>query len=113
MGRIRECIHDFSSSEEWKAYEIYLALNKYYSFIKGFTTLSFPKELVNDFYFEILNKDDMAGKNNIITISYNRDNPKLDLHLLNLHLMTLGIYREFIDKGSLENRRFITVWTHK
>ena len=113
MGRISECIHDFSSSEEWKAYEIYLAINKYYTFIKGFASLSFPKELLNDFFFEILNKDEMAGKNTIITISYNNDNPKLDLNLLQLHMMTFGIRREFINKSSLDHRRFITVWTPK
>jgi hypothetical protein len=113
---LKECSFDTSHEEE-KAFLIWNVINKYYSEIKGFTTLEFPKQILNDLHFEILSKSEMIGKRHLICISLKYHS--IDLSKLHLHLMTLGINKEFIcsipkesndDKSSLYDKSYLSIW---
>jgi hypothetical protein len=100
--------HDFTSNEERYASEICYVINKYNSEQQGFYTSGFPKELLNDLHFEILSKSEMIGKRHLISISLKH--LTVNFSKLHIHMMTFGISKEFNDKNSSEEKKYLTVW---
>jgi hypothetical protein len=107
MEIMKDCTHDFSSSEEWKAFGVYEAVHRYYNEKMRSASLEFPKEILSELNFEILNVCDLSGRRNFTLISMTKP---IDFNLFYFHLKTFGIDKEFIDKRTSESRSFLSVW---
>ncbi|ABG60205.1 hypothetical protein CHU_2963 [Cytophaga hutchinsonii ATCC 33406] len=100
-------IQEFTCSEEWKAYEIWLSIKNHHKIINGYTTVKLSLEFLNDLNFEILDKNDMACKNHLITISLSRP---IDMELLHTYLVILGVNKMFIDRSYENYKTYLSVW---
>jgi hypothetical protein len=100
-----------TSPEEEKAFLIWGIINRYNNKGKDYYSPDFDRKILNDLHFEILSTSQMSNKNHLIGISLKYHS--INLSKLHLHLMMLGINKEFIDKTSSENeleKKYLTVW---
>ena len=95
------------SKEEDIAWEIWISINRYYSKQKGYITSEFPKSILENFCFEILNKESIIGKN--VLFSYVLK-PDTNVKAVEIALMTIGIYKRFKYDANFDTKKYLAVW---
>ena len=100
--------YDALSKEENIAFTIYQVLNDYNSKKKGYNDFHFDKSILEAFSFEIIN--DFNNKH--VLFSYVLK-PDTNIRNIEIHLMTIGITREFVDKSVSDKKRYLAVCKEK
>lgn len=87
------------------ALEIYQTIDSFQKEQKGYSSLELDKEILTNLNFEIVN--DFYDKN--VLISYVLK-PSTSIIEIELHLMFLGINKEFLNNSNPNKKRYLTVW---
>jgi hypothetical protein len=101
-------INNYESREDFKAHKIYVSILKYYEFLSGNKATEVPQNIINECYYEILNKNDLKGKKCLIIIPLN---DKLNLSKLYHYMTTYRIRQIFTDKSNSNKKRYLVVWS--
>ncbi len=96
------------SLEENLAFEIYQVINRYNSKLKGYNSFHFDNSVLDNLIFEISNKEDIRGKNLLFSYVLKEG---VNIKSIELHLMTIGIKREFTDKSNHDENRYLVIRT--
>jgi hypothetical protein len=100
----KTCNHELSHPESL-AWEIYKSVDNFQRTYKGFESLDLDKEILSDLNFGIIN--DFYNKNVLISYVLKPDTNVIEVEL---HLMFLGINKEFVDKSIRGKKRYLAVW---